>query len=356
MNSKERMQNVLAGRQTDVMPVGAHAWGLYKFQLAGVISGYEEEDKAWATGGKQLAEIESKYYETFKPDFLHLSEGPCVYPKHKMLDPGYNELMEELRQLETKSVIDTFVNECYPSVDEYLKTERFEHVRLLSEKYGSEVFIALHNATPVNDVFDQDGFLGGFQEAMIAAMENTDMVAYLIYKSHEKHLDYQRALASCGAHAHISTEAYLSAELVSPKLYERLLFEAQKNYYKGVRDAGLSPIMCFWGNINPLLKYFKQLDIDGIFVEESRKGYVLDVAKIKKELEDSITVFGNIPGETLLLHGTPEEVEKETRRMMDSLQNKKRFVMSTGTPLAFDTPEENIIAMFRAAREYKLCD
>ena len=352
MNSKERMFRVLKGEATDIMPVGAHAWGLYKFQLAGLLDGYEDEDKAWATGGEELARIEENYYRTIKPDFLHLSEGPCVYPKHKMQASEYRDLMSELRLLESKKMIDAFVEECYPDPDEYLSSPSFEHVRILSGRLGGEVFLALHNATPVNDVFDVEGFLGGFEEAMVMAVEKTEMVAYLVYQAHMKHLDYQRALAACGAHAYIGTESYLSADLVSPALYERILFDAQKDYYKGVREAGLVPIMCFWGNINPLVKYFKRLDLDGIMVEESRKGYKLDVAEIKRGIGEEVTVFGNLPGETTLLHGTPEDVTAETRKMIDSLDDKRRFVMCTGTPIAFDTPVENLLAMMETAREY----
>jgi uroporphyrinogen-III decarboxylase len=350
MNSKEKMFRVLRGEETDVMPVGAHAWGLYKFQLEGLINGYEDEDSAWATGGEDLARIEENYYRKIIPDFLHLSEGPCVYPKHKMQAPEYRELMRELRLLESKSVIDTFVNECYPEPEAYLSGPRFEHVRLLADRLGDEVFIALHNATPVNDVFDNEGFLGGFQEAMISSLEKTEILAYLVYETHMKHLDYQRALAACGAHAHISTEGYMSADLVSPSLYEKILFGAQKDYYKGVRATGLIPIMCFWGNVNPLLKFFKQLDIDGLMIEESRKGFVIDAAEVKRDIGDGITIFGNLPGETLLLHGTPDEVAAGTREMIDSLDDKRRFIMCTGTPIAFDTPVENLHAMIEAAR------
>jgi len=353
VNSKERMIKALKGESTDVLPVGLHAWGLYKFQLAGVINGYDEEDKAWSSGGEELADIESNFYQTFKPDFFHLSEGPCVYPKDKMRHPKYKELMEELRRLESKNVIDTFVKECYPDPEEYSKEQRFDHVRILSQKYGDEVFIALHNAAPVNDVFDDKGFLGGFQEAMIASLEKRDMMAYLLYKSYHKQLDYHRALVKYGAHAHITTEAYLSSDLVSPLLYESLLFEAQKNYSRGIKEIGLIPVMCFWGNINPLLKYFKQLDIDGIMVEESRKGYILNAAEIKRELDDKITVFGNISGETTLLHGTIYEVEQETEKQIEELDNKKRFVMCTGAPIAFNTPKENLIAMINTARKYR---
>ena len=352
IKSAERMIRALRGEGTDLLPVGLHAWGLFKFQLAGFLSGYEREDEAWALGGEKLAEIEENYYHTFKPDFLHLSEGPCVYPKYKMRDPRYQELMEELRLLESKNVIDTFVQECYPKPEEYLNSPRFKHVKILSEKLGSEVFITLHNATPVNDIFDPEGFLGGFEQAMLAAVEKPEMLAYLIYQSHMKHLDYQRALARCGAHAHISTEAYLSSDLVSPAMYERIFFDTQMDYYKGVRATGLIPIMCFWGNINPLLQFFRRLSIDGLLLEEPRKGYRIDPAEVQREIGDGITIFGNLSAETLLLNATPEDVAAETRRMIDSLDKKSRFVMCTGTPIAFDTPTDNLHAMINTAREY----
>jgi len=346
------MIRALSGGGTDQMPVGLHAWGLYKFQLAGFLSGYGEEEKAWALGGEELAKIEENYYHTFKPDFLHLSEGPCVYPKRRMREPRYRDLMEELRLLESKSAVDAFVRECYPEPGEYLSSPRFEHVKILSERLGDEVFIALHSATPVNDIFDPEGFLGGFEQAMLAAIEKPDMMAYLIYQSHMRHLNYQRALAQCGARAHISTEAYLSSDLVSPALYERIFFQTQADYYKGVRAAGLIPLMCFWGNVNPLLKFFRRLSIDGLLLEESRKGYRIDAAEAQRQIGDGITLFGNLPAETLLLNGTPEEVAAETRRMIDSLDRKSRFVMCTGSPIAFDTPAENLLAMISAAREY----
>jgi len=347
------MLNAFAGAETDVTPVGFHAWGLYKFQLAGVIDGYGGEDIAWGIGGGALADIEANFYETLKPDFFHLSEGPCVYPKHKMLQKEYAPLMEELRLLESKNAIDAFVAECYPGPEEYIASGRFDHVGILSRRYGEDAFIALHNATPVNDVFDSEGFMGGFDEAMIAAAEKPDMMAYLVYRSHMKSLDYCRALAACGAHAHISTEAYLSSDLVSPKLYERILFDAQKDFYRGVADAGLIPVMCFWGNINPLLPYFRKIPFKGIMIEEPRKGYDLNAACIKRELsETGAAVFGNLPAETLLLDGTPEEVGLATRAMLDSLGDTKGFVMCCGTPIAFDTPLENLTAMADAARRY----
>ena len=88
-------------------------------------------------------------------------------------------------------------------------------------------------------------------------------------------------------------------------------------------------------------------------LEESRKEYTIDPAFIKREIGENITIFGNLPGETLLLYGTPEEVSAETRRMIDSLDNTNRFIMCCGTPIAFDTPVDNLKAMIKTAREYK---
>ncbi len=75
MNSKERILRVINDKESDSIPVTPHWWGLYKFQHAGIISGYDEEEKAWSLYGKELAEIDIKFYEDFKPDMFHLTQG-----------------------------------------------------------------------------------------------------------------------------------------------------------------------------------------------------------------------------------------------------------------------------------------
>jgi len=137
MNSRERILKALGGERTDVNPVAIHGWGLYKFALSGIISDYREEKKAWNIGGEDLAKIEGNFYETFKPDWMHLSEGPYFDDiKDRINDPGYSDLLAEVRNLESKKAVDEFVDVIYPGVEELENGPKFKHVKILSEQYG----------------------------------------------------------------------------------------------------------------------------------------------------------------------------------------------------------------------------
>jgi hypothetical protein len=69
------MKRALEGAKGGPIPVTPHWWGLYKFQHAGLIRGYEEEARAWAMTGVELAAVDEKFYRSFQPDMLHLSAG-----------------------------------------------------------------------------------------------------------------------------------------------------------------------------------------------------------------------------------------------------------------------------------------
>ena len=73
MNARERILNTFAGKSVDRPPSTCHWWGLYKFQHAGIIRGYEDEEKAWRMNGRELMDVDRKFYEDFIPDTFHLT-------------------------------------------------------------------------------------------------------------------------------------------------------------------------------------------------------------------------------------------------------------------------------------------
>ena len=40
MTGKERILNAIAGKKSDKPPLAIHGWGLYKFAMQGIVSGY----------------------------------------------------------------------------------------------------------------------------------------------------------------------------------------------------------------------------------------------------------------------------------------------------------------------------
>lgn len=351
MTSKELMLKVLKGEKTESVPVTPHWWGMYKFQLAGIAQGYKDEEKAVSLSGKELARVDSLFYETFRPDMFHLSVGKSLKLRDNAWWDHKQELEKEARKLESKAAIDEFVKFIYMTKEEVRASGIYEHVKILSDKYGSEVFIALNEGNPICSIWDPQGYLG-FEDGLIALAEKPDMVAYFIYKLYESYLPYMEVLHEKGAHGYIGSETYCSSGLIAPQMYRNVIFPAHKLFYETVDKIGLVPITYFLGDIHPILRDISRIGAKGLMIEESKKTFKLDSVEIHRKLEGAMTLFGNLDSVYTLLMGTPEEVKKETLRQLEGTRGGG-FIMANGCPVAFDTPRENIYAMLETTRHFR---
>jgi hypothetical protein len=144
----------------------------------------------------------------------------------------------------------------------------------------------------------------------------------------------------------------ISPDMVSPEMYRRMVFPLQLSFYRAVEQMGLVPILCAWGWVTPIARYLREAGIRGLMVEESRKNFTNEVAEIKAELGDRVGLFGNVSGEHTLLHGTVEEVRSEVISQIERAGRRGGFISSSGTPIAFGTPPQNVHALIDTAREY----
>jgi len=75
-------------------------------------------------------------------------------------------------------------------------------------------------------------------------------------------------------------------------------------------------------------------------------GFPIDHGKIRRDLGPEITIYGG-PHVDLLLHGTPDEVAAETRRILHSgVMDGGKFVLKEANNLAPRTPMANLQAMY----------
>ena len=108
---------------------------------------------------------------------------------------------------------------------------------------------------------------------------------------------YVQAVKEHGAHGYAHSVSYFGADLVSPDTYRNLLFPLERDFYREVRRMGLVPIMNFWGNLTPVAELVRDSEAQGLLIDESRKGYVLDVGEIKEILGERVALFGNVSSE-----------------------------------------------------------
>ncbi len=78
--------------------------------------------------------------------------------------------------------------------------------------------------------------------------------------------------------------------------------------------------------------------------------YQHTLAEMKELTGGEVTLFGNIPTRDVLAAGTPDNVRKSVESALDSVEDKRRIILSCGGGMPPDVPTENIEA-FLAARD-----
>lgn len=348
MSRRDNMLRTLNGINTGQIPVTPHWWGLYKFEISGLLKDYSGEAEAWGRSGAELAEIDSYFFEMFRPDMFHLTTGAPKFSDSTEVAAEKKRIFDALYELESYSVIDEYIAAFYQDKKSVLDSGIFDHVKILSDKYGHESTFFLNEGNPISWILDPNGCVG-FENGLISMLEKPDKMEYLLHHSYKALLPRMEALKQMGADGYIGSETYCSADIMSPELYRGVIFNAQRDFYNAIGKMGLIPITYFLGNIVPLIDDIKGLGVRGLMIEESKKNFNLDVSFIYDKLERVVCLFGNLDSVYIMQNGSREDVIQETIRQTSAC-NKGAFIMSNGCPLSFTTPPENVSAMIDTAR------
>jgi uroporphyrinogen decarboxylase len=78
--------------------------------------------------------------------------------------------------------------------------------------------------------------------------------------------------------------------------------------------------------------------------------YQHTLGEMKKLTNGAVTLLGNIPPRDVLAQGTPEAVRQSVQEALNSVDDKKRIILSCGGGMPDGVPSENIEAFVAAAR------
>jgi uroporphyrinogen decarboxylase len=77
-----------------------------------------------------------------------------------------------------------------------------------------------------------------------------------------------------------------------------------------------------------------------------------DLAELKRLYGDKIVLKGNLHTTQVMLHGTAQDVRRESLKAILAAGQGGGFILSTGDQCGRDTPDENILAMVEACEEF----
>ncbi|MCK4627010.1 MAG: hypothetical protein KAV00_16980 [Phycisphaerae bacterium] len=77
-----------------------------------------------------------------------------------------------------------------------------------------------------------------------------------------------------------------------------------------------------------------------------------DLAEVKNLYGHKLSLMGNLHTTDVMLRGTPEDIEKASKKAIDDAAKGGGFILSTGDQCGRDTPFENVRTMIDVARSY----
>ncbi len=336
MDSVERVAKVLRKEVPDRVPVGLH-----NFLMACQMHGGRFDEIL--RDGEAMAEAQLKLWRAVGHDVMMLEIGVCSEAEALGAKIRYTAegpphvaepLIEQPSDLERLSVPDP--ERIFP-LNEMLKT-----THIVKRETGGKVHI--------NGRSDQGPValacaLCGPQQFLTLLMDHEmkDWCRRLLAFCSQVNIAVGEAQLRAGADS--STIGIAGVSLISPALFEEFEMPGVKAYCAALKRSGGFAFIHACGDETILLENLVATGADCL---ELDAGTNPDACK--RTVQGRTSVLGMIDPAHVMRFGTPDEVRRQARQMMQTMGPGGGFIMGPGCALPADTPLKNVQTLMECAR------
>jgi len=224
----------------------------------------------------------------------------------------------------------------------------YDLMKLMVKRLGNDTFLCGAVGTPFWACYSALGFEG----LLCAIVEKPALLECMLERRAAHCLEYARVLAAVGAHGVWIEECFTGGDILSPQQFRRFVRPYTGRLIKALKELGVIGVYYVCGDVMPRLDAIMEMAPDALAVEESKKGFSIDIAEVRKRVGQTIALLGNFDAIFLLEHGTPKAMENEVRRQMDSCAREGGFAMSMGSPMTLTTPPERLDLLAALTRKW----
>ena len=134
-----------------------------------------------------------------------------------------------------------------------------------------------------------------------------------------------------------------TAGLLSPKAYQTFAADPCRRV---VEQIDRPVILHICGNSTHIIEKMCATGVQGISVD-----FPVDLPAIVPRVPEDVVIMGNINPVGTLLNGTPEEVRREPRGLMEKMAGASNYIGMTGCDIPLPAPIENVQAMVETMKE-----
>jgi len=339
--------------------------------------------------GQQLAKPELEVLETIGADVLpvpmheprswwagRLPDGsPCEYPDYfkpetlpdgskvirdeegrivsKMPKGGYyfDGVYHPLENVETIEELDDY-NFYTPVCEEELESLRSRVKRLYEE---TDYALMLNDA---GGIYEWAQGLRGWSNFLMDLIRNPEFAGALLDKLVDARIErLKEVLPIVDGYVQIvqvgDDLGTQNGPQIPPGVYREVVKPRHARFFRYIKEhveAYLFIHTC--GSVYDFIPDLIEMGVDILNpVQVSAKG--MDTARLKEEFGDKITFWGGgCDTQSVLPFGRPRDVEDEVKRRIGDLAPGGGFIFTQVHNIQAGVPPENIMAMYRAAKEY----
>ena len=225
---------------------------------------------------------------------------------------------------------------------------RYDSLERIVKTYKGKLAIGVH----LNDVFSIPRYLAGFENILMAFIDEPELVRGLVELSVEKNIAMAKEVARRGADFIFTGDDYAAAErpFMSPRTFRDFLAEPLTRVVAGFHEAGLPVIKHTDGAILPLLDMILDSGIDCLDPIDPVAG--LDIGQIKQKCGHRVALKGNVDCAQTLTFGSVEDVVKETKEVIRKAGRDGGLILSSSNSIHSAVKPGNYLAMWNTLRIY----
>ncbi len=225
---------------------------------------------------------------------------------------------------------------------------RYQSLQQLVKRYKGKLAIGVH----LNDVFSIPRYLLGFENLLMALIDEPELVRGLVDLSVEMNLAMAREVARHGADFVFTGDDYASAErpFMSPQAFREFFYPGLVRVVAGFHECGLPVIKHTDGNIRPLLEMILDSGIDCLDPIDPIAG--MDIGEMKALYGGRIALKGNVNCAHTLTFGSEQQVVEETRAVIRQAAQGGGLILSSSNSIHSAVKPGNYLAMWNALRMY----
>jgi uroporphyrinogen decarboxylase len=210
-------------------------------------------------------------------------------------------------------------------------------------------------------VFYYHNMLRGLERSLMDPLLRPEFTHYLIQRISDTFTEYHRRCfeAARGLIDLTQVTDDLGSQrglLIGPQVFQEFYRAPMQRAIDLARSHGIAVFHHDDGDMRRMLPALIEMGIDVLNPIQWRCGD-WDLAALKAQFGQRLCFHGGVDNQQTLPHGTPDDVRSEVRRLIDTLASDRTgLIIAPCHNIQPNTPVQNIVALYEAAREYGVYD